>query len=189
MGQPAPDGTQSRAQAMVAAARASLDLLGSSSRGGLLTFAGTNQLAVPIDDLSGDQRAELDDHLSHLSVSGTNQAGLYAALLAGYQAMKDGYDPGRPNVMIVLTDGGDSDTSDQAVTDFGRAADPAGADQADPVVLVGIGTDPAGAANLQAIARGGRRVCPRCRTRLRSSPSRRPPCCRPVPDPMINTTA
>jgi Mg-chelatase subunit ChlD len=103
--------------------------------------------------LSGDQRAELDDHLSHLSVSGTNQAGLYAALLAGYQAMKDGYDPGRPNVMIVLTDGGDSDPGDRAVAEFDRTVQIL-AEPTKPirVVLVGIGADPTGAANLQAIA-------------------------------------
>ena len=74
MALPAPNGARSRAQAMVAAARASLDLLGFSGAG-LLTFAGTNQLAVPIDDLSSDQRAGLDQRLSNLSVRGPTRPG------------------------------------------------------------------------------------------------------------------
>jgi Mg-chelatase subunit ChlD/ABC-type molybdate transport system substrate-binding protein len=153
MAQPAPDGTQSRAQAMVAAARASLDLLGGSSRAGLWTFAGTNQSVLPIDDLSADQRNAFDQRLANLPVGATDQSGLYAAMLAGYKALKDGYDPGRPNLMIVLTDGGDSDASAKALAQFDQSVQML-ADQIKPVrvVLVGIGTDAAGAANLQAIA-------------------------------------
>jgi hypothetical protein len=153
MAQVAPDGTQTRAQAMVAAARASLDLLGPSSRAGLWTFADTNQSALPIDDLTADQRDAFDRKLSSLAVSDTDQAGLYDALVAGYRTLKDGYDPGRPNLMIVLTDGGNGDTSARALAQFDQSVQML-ADQIKPVrvVLVGIGTDAAGSANLQDIA-------------------------------------
>ena len=69
MGQPAPNGTQSRAQAMVAAARAGLDLFAVQTAGSDCGPSPVrHQQAVPIDDLSGDQRAELDGHLANLSV-------------------------------------------------------------------------------------------------------------------------
>jgi hypothetical protein len=148
-----PAGSGTRAQAMVAAARQSLDLLGTGSQAGLWTFANGNQSVLPIDDLSADQRDAFDRRLSDLSLAGSNQAGLYAAVLAAYKAVQDGYDPNRPNVVIVLTDAGDSNTSDRALAQFSQAlqilADPT---RPIRVVLVGIGTDAAGAANLGAIA-------------------------------------
>ena len=153
MAQPAPDGTQSRVSAMASAARECLDLLGSASQVGLWTFAATTQKLLPIDDLSGDQRTDFDAQLGSLAVTAGDQASLYAALLAGYQAMKDGYDPGRPNLMIVLTDGGDSDGGDRALAQFGAAVQIL-ADSTKPirVVLVGIGANAQDAARLESIA-------------------------------------
>jgi Mg-chelatase subunit ChlD len=153
MGLPAPDGVQSRVAAMADAARRSLDLLGPGSQVGLWTFAGTNQQVLPIDDISGDQRAAFDQRLSGLTLTGGDRADLYTALLAGYRVMKDGYDPDRPNVMIVLTDGGDGDTSDRALATFDQTVQIL-ADPTRPVrvVLVGIGADQAAATNLRAIA-------------------------------------
>jgi hypothetical protein len=150
---PAPDGTENRASAMATAARRTLDLLGSSSQVGLWTFAATNQKVLPIDDLSGDQRTDFDQRLGSLAVTGGDQASLYAALLAGYQAIKDGYDPGRPNLMIVLTDGGDSDSSDLALAQFDRSVQIL-ADSTKPirVVLVGIGASSQDATRLAAVA-------------------------------------
>src|SRR5258706_15007533 len=67
--------------------------------------------------------------------------------------MKDGYDATRPNIIIALTDGGDSETSDvrreQFKQDLQRLADPT---KPIRVVLIGISVAGADAANLQAIA-------------------------------------
>jgi Mg-chelatase subunit ChlD len=150
---PAPDGTESRESAMAAAARQALDLLGPASQVGLWTFAATEENVLPIDDLSGDQRTDFGQRLGSLAVTGGDQSSLYAALLAGYRALKDGYDPGRPNLMIVLTDGGDSDPSDLALAQFDRSVQIL-ADPTKPIriVLVGIGASSQDATRLQAIA-------------------------------------
>src|SRR5258705_10197515 len=83
----------------------------------------------------------------------SNKSELYGTLLAAYKAMKDGYDASRPNIIIALTDGGDSDTSDlpreQFKQDVQRMADPT---KPIRVVLIGVNVAAADAANLQAIA-------------------------------------
>ena len=67
--------------------------------------------------------------------------------------MRDGYDPTRPNLIVVLTDGGDSDQSplrlEQFNQDMQKLADPT---KPIRVVLIGISVDSADATNLQAIA-------------------------------------
>jgi hypothetical protein len=67
--------------------------------------------------------------------------------------MKDGYDATRPNIIIALTDGGDSDTSDvrreQFKQDLQRLADPT---KPIRVVLIGITLAASDATNLKAVA-------------------------------------
>jgi len=73
----------------------------------------------------------------------SNRSELYATLLAAYKAMKDTYSATRPNIIIALTDGGDSDTSDvrreQFKQDVQKLADPT-----KPIRVVIIGISVAG---------------------------------------------
>src|SRR5258705_5118060 len=69
-----------------------------------------------------------------------NQAQLYQTLLDAYKTMLDGYEAGRPNLIVVLTDGADSDTSvlrrEQFKQDVQRLADPT---RPTRLGLIGIG--------------------------------------------------
>jgi Ca-activated chloride channel family protein len=147
------NGPLTRTQVMVAATRGGLSLFAADSKVGMWAFAAEHQQVLPIEELTADRRAEFDQRLASVQPTGTNQANLYATLLAAYQQMKDGYDPTRPNLIIVLTDGGDSDQSDLARIQFDQQVQKL-ADPTRPirVVLIGLGADQNAAANLQAIA-------------------------------------
>jgi Mg-chelatase subunit ChlD len=67
--------------------------------------------------------------------------------------MRDGYDPTRPNIIVVLTDGGDSNAGgvrfERFRQDLQRLAE---ATRPIRVVLIGIGVGTADAADLRKIA-------------------------------------
>src|SRR6185295_9720355 len=86
----------------------------------------------------------------------TNSASLYDAMRDAYKEMQDGFDPLRPNIIIVLTDGGDSRAGgarlQQFQIDLQRLAD---ATKPIRVILIGIDV-PKGSASetdLNAIAK------------------------------------
>jgi Ca-activated chloride channel family protein len=146
-------GMATRTQVMVAAAAGGLGLFASDSRVGMWTFGPGHQELLPIEDLTAARRAEFDRKMAGARPVTSNKSDLYGTLLAAYQAMKDGYDASRPNIIIALTDGGDSDTSDitreKFKQDLQRMAEPT---KPIRVVLIGINVVAADAANLQAIA-------------------------------------
>ena len=123
---------------------------------------------------------------------GTNRAELYETLLAAYKEMRDGYDTARPNIIVAITDGGDSDTSDvrreRFKQDLQRLADPT---KPIRIVLIGVNVSQPDAANLQGIAEivGGGFFPSPAPSRSRRSSSRpcsesAPPNLPPVPFPV-----
>jgi extracellular solute-binding protein/von Willebrand factor type A domain-containing protein len=67
--------------------------------------------------------------------------GLYDSVLAAYQSARQGYEPGRINVVIVLTDGKNDDrnsiTRDTLLSELAKLQD-----QRRPILIVGIGIGP-----------------------------------------------
>jgi len=146
-------GVATRTDAMAAATQGGLGLFAADSQVGMWTFGAGHHEVVPIGTLNADQKSDFVAGLAAARPTATDQDDLYATLLAAYKVMKDGYDPLRPNLIIVLTDGGDSDTSALARAQFDQSVQKL-ADPTKPirVVLIGIGADQANAANLETIA-------------------------------------
>jgi hypothetical protein len=146
-------GGGTRASVMVAAAQGGLGLFTADSRVGMWAFGAQHQEVLSIDDLTPERKADFAQRMAGARPTASNRSELYATLLAAYQLMLEGYDASRPNIIVVLTDGGDSDTSELRLEQFNqdlqKLADPT---RPVRVVLIGISVGAADAANLQTIA-------------------------------------
>lgn len=151
---PTSTGGASRLQVMVQAAEKGLDLFTSDSRVGMWAFAAQHQEVLPIDDLTPESKAEFKQAMENVVPLPTNQAALYDTMIAAYRTMQEGFDPARPNIIVVLTDGGDSNAGgtnwQKFQLELQRLAD---ATKPIRVVLIGIGASPADAADLDSIAK------------------------------------
>jgi Mg-chelatase subunit ChlD len=138
-------GGATREQVAAEAARRGLGLLDDSWAVGLWIFSteldGGNdwkQLA-PIGTLS-DQRQTLRAALANVQTKTDGGTGLYNTVLAAYRYVQAGWDPGRVNSIVLMTDGKNEDapglTLDQLVEELKEIADPAAPIQ---VIAIGIG--------------------------------------------------
>jgi hypothetical protein len=146
-------GNRSRSDIMIAAAQGGLELFTPDSQVGLWAFGAGHQEVLPIAALSASRRTEIGQRMSGAQPSASNRAELYDTLLAAYQLMREGYDPARPNLIVVLTDGADSDPSSLRQQQFKQGVQKL-ADPTRPirVILIGVGANAADAASLQEIA-------------------------------------
>lgn len=114
------------------------------------------QLA-PIGPMS-TQRSRLVELAGSVRGLTGGKTNLYDTVLAAYQTVKQGWDPARLNVVVVLTDGRDDDVSsinrDQLIAELTRQNDP---NRPLRIIFIGIGQD-VDAAELDQIAAttGGR---------------------------------
>jgi hypothetical protein len=140
-------GGLTREQVTVEAAKRGLGLFDDSWAVGLWTFSTLldgntdyRQL-VPIGPLAS-QRTELVNALSTIKPKPNGETGLYDTALAAYKTVQQGWDPGRVNSVVLLTDGQNEDpqglTLDQLLAELQKAADPKKPIQ---VIAIGIGTD------------------------------------------------
>jgi hypothetical protein len=146
-------GSISRAQVMAAAAQGGLGLFDSESRVGMWAFARGRQEILPIARLTAEGRAELDQRMASARPTAEARSELYRTVLDAYRVMRDGYDVTRPNIIVVLTDGGDSQPGGLRLETFKQEIQKL-ADPTKPIrmVLIGIAPTPTDAADLQAIA-------------------------------------
>ncbi len=146
-------GGRTRTGVMTAAATEGLSLFAADSRVGMWVFADSHHEVLPVDTLTPARRVEFADRMADATPTRTNRAELYSTLLAAYRTMRDGYDPTRPNIIIVLTDGGDDTAGGLARATFSQQVQQL-ADATRPIriVLIGIDVAPADEADLQAIA-------------------------------------
>ncbi|MGE5831279.1 MAG: VWA domain-containing protein [Micromonosporaceae bacterium] len=151
---PTSTGGASRLQVMVQAAKQGLELFTSDSRVGLWAFASQHHEVLPIEELAPANRAQFTEAMESAVPLPTNQAALYDTVIAAYRAVQDGFDPTRPNIIVVFTDGGDSNAGGANRVRFElelqRLAD---ATKPIRVVLIGIGVGPADVADLNEIAK------------------------------------
>ena len=96
---------------------------------------------VPIGPLAS-QRTTLVAALNTVRPKPNGATGLYDTVLAAYKAVQDGWDPGRVNSVVMLTDGQNEDPQgislDRLVAELQKAMDPKRPIQ---VIALGIGTD------------------------------------------------
>ncbi|BFU44708.1 VWA domain-containing protein [Krasilnikovia sp. MM14-A1004] len=102
-----PDGTGgTRMGAVLRAARDGLTLFSDDWQVGLWRFAGArpgHQELVPIGPLAGN-RGAVETALAGITAQG-GDAGLYRTVLDAYRTVQDGWQAGRVNSVVVLTDG------------------------------------------------------------------------------------
>ncbi len=160
MKEPVPTaGNLTREQVTVEAARKGLALLDDTWAVGLWIFstlldgAKDYKELVPIGPLT-TQRSQLTAALPNIVPKSNGDTGLYDTIFAAYQAMKDGWDPGKVNSVVIFTDGKNDDPPgglniDQLLAELQKANDPAKPVQ---VIVVGIGPD-VSAAELERITK------------------------------------
>lgn len=135
-----------RMQVTLAAAQGGLALFDDSWAVGLWIFS--TELAgdrdyrelVPLGPLSS-QRGKIVTALGGIVPKQRGDTGLYDTMLAAYQAVQDGWEPGRVNSVVMLTDGKNEDANgishEKLLAELKRLADPKRPIQ---VVIIGIGT-------------------------------------------------
>lgn len=146
MKQPVPGANNAtREQVTVAAASRGLNLFDDSWSIGLWTFStrlvGDRDYRelVPINPLSGN-RTRLERGLATIRPS-NGDTGLYDTLLAAYQEVQNGWEPGRVNSVVLFTDGKNDDDGipqQKLLSELKRIADP---ERPVQVVIIGIGAD------------------------------------------------
>ncbi|WP_434744097.1 substrate-binding domain-containing protein [Micromonospora sp. SH-82] len=146
-----------RAQVTIEAARRGLGLFDDSWSIGLWTFSTRlvgdrdwNEV-VEIGPLS-TQRGQLERGLGRITPS-NGDTGLYDTMLAAYQRVQEGWEPGRVNSVVLFTDGRNEDadgiSQEELLAELERIADPQRPVQ---VVVIGIGTE-VNRAELEAITK------------------------------------
>jgi hypothetical protein len=151
-------GNATREQVTVAAATRGLGLLDDSWAVGLWTFStdlvGTREYRelVPVGPLSS-QRSRIEGALRTIAPKQNGNTGLYDTVLAAYKAVQDGWEPGRVNSVVLMTDGQNDNASgisqQKLLADLKRLVDP---DRPVQVIFVGIG-NAVSRAELESIAK------------------------------------
>ncbi|GIF69187.1 hypothetical protein Ais01nite_72220 [Asanoa ishikariensis] len=152
-----------RLSATVKAAQGGVGLLLGTTEIGIWTFStdvdgGKDyREVVPVGPV-GPRRAEIVRELGAIRVKPSGGTGLYDTMLAAYQDGTRNWTPGRINLVLVLTDGTDDNSSgigrDKLMRELARLQDPR---RPLPVLFIGVGPDiDAGELNTIAKATGGR---------------------------------
>jgi hypothetical protein len=137
-----------REQVTVRAAQGGLGLFDDSWAVGLWVFSTDMdghtpyKELVPIGPLSS-QRQQLLNGLASIQPKKNGNTGLYETTLAAYKAVQQGWDPGRVNSVIIMTDGQQDNppngmTLDQLVGELQKAVNPR---QPVELIAIGIGTE------------------------------------------------
>jgi Ca-activated chloride channel family protein len=131
-----------RMQLTIAAARGGLSLFSDDWAVGLWQSAGGSggghSELVPIRPLTGN-RTTVANALAGIRPSG-GEAGLYRSILEGYRAVQNGWQAGRVNSVLVLTDGVGIGEGDLELNDLlDQLAEAKTADKPVQVIVLGIG--------------------------------------------------
>jgi hypothetical protein len=136
-----------REQVTVRAAQGGLRLFDDSWAVGLWIFSTEMDGNVPYKELVPvgplvSQRAQLVGGLNSVQPKRTGNTGLYDTVLAAYKAVQQGWDPGRVNSVIIMTDGQNDNPGgmnlDQLIGELQKVVNPR---QPVEVIAIGIGTE------------------------------------------------
>jgi Mg-chelatase subunit ChlD len=145
MNEPMPDG-QSRIEVARDGALAGLALMPDTTSVGLWTFSLTPTELVPLGPLGGfdnrvPQRLALQQAGATLPGRVGGGTALYDTALAGFEALKDGFDPTKVNAEVLITDGRNDRPGGLSLTDLlNRLRNEY--DPTRPVEIIGIGLGP-----------------------------------------------
>jgi Ca-activated chloride channel homolog len=139
-------GGATREQVTLEAARRGLGLFDDSWAVGLWTFsteldgAKDYKQLMPIGPLS-TQRSQMLAALGAIQPKPTGDTGLYDTILASYQYVQQGWDPGRVNSVVMLTDGDNDDKNGISHADLlAKLKEVADPNRPIQVVIIGIGS-------------------------------------------------
>jgi hypothetical protein len=129
-------GNATRMQVLLEAAKRGLSLFDDTWATGLWIFSteldgpgtGDYKELVPIGPLTSNRQTVLTA-LNQITATQNGDTGLYDTILAGYKRLKDGWEPGMVNTLIVMTDGENDDKNglnrEQLLQELGKIKDPA----------------------------------------------------------------
>lgn len=147
MAEPVPGTNTSRLAITVEAASLGIGLMKPSTKLGVWLFS-TNldgdkdyKELLPVLPISEQAANGGLDRLRQVQALPNGATGLYDSVLAAYQNARQNYEPGRINVVILLTDGRNDDrksiSRDTLLAELGRLQDPHR-----PILIIGIGIGP-----------------------------------------------
>lgn len=153
MGPPGTPGEAvSRLEVFQAAASQGLTLFTPDSQLGHWEYASDHVEGAPIETLTEEHQEEILSAIQSIQLESSSDSAMFDTLLAGYREIKDGYQPGISNTLIVWTDRGDNQraqlTLEDTLQELERLAD---VTRPIRVILLGIGPD-ADMDQLEAIA-------------------------------------
>lgn len=158
MNEPVPGTGANRMGVTVQAAELGIGLMKPSTKIGVWLFS-TNmdgdkdyKELLPVLPISEQVRTGGLEKLRTVQALPNGATGLYDSVLAAYQSARQGFEPGRINVVIVMTDGRNDDKNsisrDTLLAELAKLQDPKR-----PILIVGIGIGPdIDVGELQAIA-------------------------------------
>jgi ABC-type molybdate transport system substrate-binding protein len=145
MNEPVPGTTSTRMELTKQAARLGLGLFKPTTEAGLWIFStdlspGKDyQELVPIQPLY-NVRELSNAKIGQIQAKPDGSTGLYDTVLAGYQTLRRGWNPGRINVLVVFTDGQNEDpngiTRAALLAQLKKLSDPK---RPLPIVMIGLG--------------------------------------------------
>jgi hypothetical protein len=158
MNQPVPGTNANRLSLTLQAAELGIGLMKPSTKLGVWLFSTKLQgdrdylELLPMLPISEQARTGGLEKLRAVQPVPKGDTGLYDSVLAAYQSARQNFEPGRINVVIVLTDGRNDDDNtisrDALLTELGKLQNPQR-----PILIVGIGIGPdVDAGELQAIS-------------------------------------
>ncbi|MEV6925389.1 substrate-binding domain-containing protein [Dactylosporangium sp. NPDC051485] len=140
-------GGLTKEQVAVQAAQGGLDLFPDSWAVGLWAFStgmpgGHHyQELVPIGPLTS-QRDQLRGAIGGLKPNPKGGTGLYATILAAYQTVQQGWDPGRGNSVVVITGGRNNDPTGPSLDELVAALKKTeNKDQPVQLIIIGVGAE------------------------------------------------
>jgi hypothetical protein len=147
MNEPVPGTGANRMAVTLKAAELGIGLMKPSTKLGVWLFS-TNldgdrdyQELLPVLPISEQARTGGIDRLRAVQALPNGATGLYDSVLAAYQSARQNYEPGRINVVIVMTDGRNDDNNgisrDVLLAELAKLQDPRR-----PILIVGIGIGP-----------------------------------------------
>jgi hypothetical protein len=158
MAEPVPGTNTNRLTLTLQAASRGIGLMKPSTKLGVWLFSTKldgdkdYQEFLPVLPISEQARNGGLQRLATVQALPNGATGLYDSVLAAYQSARQNYEPGRINVVIVLTDGKNDDSNsisrDALLSGLGKLQD-----ASRPILIVGIGIGPdVDAGELQAIS-------------------------------------
>ncbi|ONI78638.1 hypothetical protein ALI144C_27890 [Actinosynnema sp. ALI-1.44] len=144
-----PGSGKTRMQVTLEASEAGIKLMNPRTKLGIWVFSAEldgdkdYREVLPVLPLTESLPNGALDKLRSIKATPTGRTGLYDTALAAYTSARQNWEPGRLNIVLILTDGKNDDdgrgvSRDTLLTELGKMQDP---NRPLPIVFIGIGPD------------------------------------------------